>query len=104
MPGFPGPSARERSLRRTAIQLAVVFLLVTGASARAQQDPFARGFDAVPLKATPAQKSGGIDVEGASPEYTDSFRAALLFDYTHGVLALRLGDEKLGNPLPYRLD
>ncbi|WP_434382244.1 OmpA family protein [Melittangium boletus] len=103
MPGFPGPFARERSLRRTVIRLAVVFLVLVGVSARAQQDPFARGFDAVPLKATPAHKSG-IALEGASPEYADSLRGALLFDYNHGVLALRLGDEKLGNLLPYRLD
>jgi OmpA-OmpF porin, OOP family len=90
-------------LRRTAIRFAVVFLLVTSALAHAQLDPFARGFDAVPLKATPAQKSG-IALEGASAEHVGSLQGALLFDYTHGLLALRLGEEKLGNLLPYRLD
>nr|WP_245591676.1 OmpA family protein [Cystobacter fuscus] len=89
-------------MRSTAIRLAVMILLVAGVPARAE-DPFVRGFDAVPLKATPAQNSG-IALEGATPETAQSYRAALLFDYTHGVLALKLGEEKLGNLLPYRLD
>ncbi|QRK13840.1 OmpA family protein [Archangium violaceum] len=78
-------------------------LLLAGAAASAQPDAFTRGFDAVPLKATPAQKSG-IALEGASPEPAGSFRGALLFDYNHGILALKLGDEKLGDLIPYRLD
>jgi outer membrane protein OmpA-like peptidoglycan-associated protein len=81
----------------------VVCLLMAGVAARADHDPFARGFDAVPLKATPAQNSG-IALEGASPEPARSFRAALLFDYNRGLLGLKLGDEKLGDLLPYRLD
>jgi outer membrane protein OmpA-like peptidoglycan-associated protein len=81
----------------------VVSLLVAGVTARADHDPFARGFDAVPLKATPAQKSG-IALEGAIAEPARSFRAALLFDYNRGILGLKLGNEKLGDLLPYRLD
>lgn len=78
-------------------------LLLAGAAASAQPDPFTRGFNAVPLEATPAQKSG-IALEGASAEPAGSFRGALLFDYNQGILALKLGDEKQGNLLPYRLD
>ncbi|HEX8820572.1 MAG TPA: OmpA family protein [Archangium sp.] len=99
---FPGLSW-ERSLRSAATRLAVVSLLLAGAVAWADPEPFTRGFDAVPLKATPAQKSG-IALEGATPEPVRSFRAALLFDYNRGILALKLGDEKLGDLLPYRLD
>jgi outer membrane protein OmpA-like peptidoglycan-associated protein len=81
----------------------VVCLLLVGATARADHEPFARGFDAVPLKATPAQRSG-IALEGAAADPAGSFRGALLFDYNRGILALKLGDEKLGDLLPYRLD
>ncbi|HYO56911.1 OmpA family protein [Archangium sp.] len=90
-------------MRSAATRLAVVCLLLAGVAARADPDPFVRGFDAVPLKATPAQKSG-IALEGAAAEPVGSFRAALLFDYNRGILALKLGDEKLGDLLPYRLD
>ncbi|MFE8601144.1 OmpA family protein [Archangium violaceum] len=102
-----GPNFRaspwERSLRSAATRLAVVCLLLAGIAARADHDPFARGFDAVPLKATPAQRSG-IALEGAKAEPAGSFRGALLLDYNRGILALKLGDEKLGDLLPYRLD
>ncbi|HLM47091.1 MAG TPA: OmpA family protein, partial [Myxococcaceae bacterium] len=46
----------------------------------------------------------GIALEGAKAEPAGSFRGALLFDYNRGILALKLGDEKLGDLLPYRLD
>jgi outer membrane protein OmpA-like peptidoglycan-associated protein len=81
----------------------VVCLLLAGAAAWADPEPFTRGFDTVPLKATPAQKSG-IALEGAVAEPARSFRGALLFDYNRGILALKLGDEKLGDLIPYRLD
>jgi outer membrane protein OmpA-like peptidoglycan-associated protein len=81
----------------------VVCLLLASVAAGADHDAFTRGFDAVPQKATPAQKSG-IALEGAAAEPSGSFRAALLFDYNRGILALKLGDEKLGDLLPYRLD
>ncbi|WP_043390254.1 OmpA family protein [Archangium violaceum] len=90
-------------MRSAATRLAVVCLLLAGIAARADHDPFARGFDAVPLKATPAQRSG-IALEGAKAEPAGSFRGALLLDYNRGILALKLGDEKLGDLLPYRLD
>lgn len=35
---------------------------------------------------------------------TKSLRAAFLFDFNVGILALKLGDEKLGDLIPYRLD
>ncbi|MFY0570134.1 OmpA family protein [Archangium lansingense] len=90
-------------MRSAATRLAVVCLLLAGVAAQADHDPFARGFDAVPLKATPAQKSG-IALDGATAEPAGSFRGALLFDYNRGILALKLGDEKLGDLIPYRLD
>ncbi|MGZ3460566.1 MAG: OmpA family protein, partial [Archangium sp.] len=76
---------------------------MAGGAAWADPDPFARGLDAVPLKPTAAQKSG-IALEGAVAEPAQSFRAALLFDYNRGILALKLGEQKLGDLLPYRLD
>jgi OmpA-OmpF porin, OOP family len=101
---YPRTFPWERSLRSPALRLAVMCLWMVGSAAWAQPvDPFTRGFDAVPLKATPAQQSG-IALEGARAEPAGSLRAALLLDYNHGLLALKLGDEKLGDLLPYRLD
>ncbi|MBJ6764829.1 OmpA family protein [Myxococcaceae bacterium JPH2] len=72
-------------------------------AAHAEQNPFSRGFDAVPVKPTAAQLSG-IALEGTRTQPTGSFRGALLLDFNWRILSLKLGDEKLGNLLPYRLD
>jgi OOP family OmpA-OmpF porin len=91
-------------LRGSALRLATLGLLLATAAARADHDPFSRGFDAVPVKPTAAQHSG-IALEGAaSGEPVGSFRGALLFDFNWRILALKLGDEKVGDLLPYRLD
>ncbi|MCP3138372.1 OmpA family protein [Pyxidicoccus xibeiensis] len=93
-----------RPLRGAAIRLATLAVLLVTVAARADHDPFSRGFDAVPVKATAAQHSG-IALEGtASGQPVGSFRGALLFDFNWRILALKLGDEKLGDLLPYRLD
>jgi len=92
------------TLSGSAIRLATLGLLLATVTARAEHDPFSRGFDAVPVKPTAAQHSG-IGLEGtASGEPAGSFRGALLFDFNWRILALKLGDEKVGNLLPYRLD
>ncbi|MBN1210040.1 MAG: OmpA family protein [Myxococcaceae bacterium] len=96
------PHLRE-SLRRVAIRLAIVCTLISSLAARADPDPFARSFDAVPVKATPAQDSG-IALEGARPAPVGNSRAALLLDLNLSILSLRLGEEKLGDLIPYRLD
>ncbi|NRD47175.1 OmpA family protein [Corallococcus exiguus] len=93
----------SRSACGAALRLAVLGLLLNTAAAHAQPDPFSRGFDAVPVKPTAAQSSG-IGLEGATVEPVGSYRGALLFDFNWRILALKLGDEKLGNLLPYRLD
>ena len=51
-------------LRKAAIRLAFLLLCVAHLTARADDNPFARGFDAVPVKPTAAQDSG-IALEGA---------------------------------------
>jgi outer membrane protein OmpA-like peptidoglycan-associated protein len=84
-------------------RLAIVCLLLAGAMARAQQEPFLRGFDAVPLKPTAALESG-IALEGAQASPVGSFRAALLLDSSLGILALQRGEEKLGDLIPHRVD
>ncbi|HZH02832.1 MAG TPA: OmpA family protein, partial [Myxococcaceae bacterium] len=78
-------------------------LLLASSVAFAQTDPFARNFDTVPNKATPGQNSG-IALEGTQPNLAGSFRAAFLLDLNVNTLALTLGDEKLANLLPLRLD
>jgi OmpA-OmpF porin, OOP family len=71
--------------------------------AAAPSPAFRRGFDAVPQKLTPAQDSG-LSLEGARALDQGSYLGSLLLDYNHGILALKLGDEKLGDLIPYRLD
>ncbi|WP_342380301.1 OmpA family protein [Myxococcus stipitatus] len=99
-----GHLPRWRPLSGSIIRLVVLGLMMASAAASAEPDPFSRGFDAVPVKPTPAQNSG-IALEGTSSgEPVGSFRGALLFDFNWRILALKLGDEKLGDLLPYRLD
>jgi outer membrane protein OmpA-like peptidoglycan-associated protein len=81
----------------------LVCVLAVGMAARADHDPFSRSFDAVPVKATAAQDSG-IALEGARAAPVGSVRASLLMDLNLGILGLKLGKERLGNLLPYRLD
>ena len=90
-------------LRKAAIRLAFLLLCVGHLTARADDNPFARSFDTVPVKPTAAQDSG-IALEGARSTPAGSIRGALLVDLNLGILALKLGKEKLGNLIPYRLD
>jgi OOP family OmpA-OmpF porin len=96
------PSTRGL-LRHAAIRLVLVCALAGSVTARADHDPFERSFDAVPVKATTAQDSG-IALEGARPAPVGSKRAALLLDLNLSILSLKLGEERLGDLIPYRLD
>jgi len=90
-------------LPRAVLRLVLVCVLAVGATARADHDPFSRSFDAVPVKATAAQDSG-IALEGARAAPVGSVRASLLLDLNLSLLSLKLGEERLGDLLPYRLD
>lgn len=48
--------------------------------------------------------NSGIALEGAAMWEPKSFHFAALLDFNVGVLALKLGDEKLGNLIPFRTD
>lgn len=72
-------------------------------TALAQPGPFTRGFDAVPVKPT-MSGSSGIAQDSAKMLAPKSIHAAFLFDLNVGILALRLGDEKLGDLIPFRMD
>lgn len=84
-------------------QLLAIALIACGPVAVAQGDPFRRSFDAVPIKLTPGMNSG-LSLDGARLLAKDSFLAQLAFDLNFGILALRLGNEKLGDLLPFRAD
>ncbi|MCU0699496.1 MAG: OmpA family protein [Myxococcaceae bacterium] len=66
-------------------------------------DPFARGFDAVPLKLTPLANSG-LQLEGAETRTRRSWQLYSLLDLNFGVMALKLGDQRLGDLIPFRAD
>jgi OOP family OmpA-OmpF porin len=65
--------------------------------------PYVRGFDAVPQKATPLTDSA-ITVEGALGRAPGSWHGVLLFDWNVQPLAYKVGDEKHGNFIPWRID
>lgn len=90
-------------MRSAALPLVLWSLLLVSGAARADHDPFSRGIDTVPVKPTTARESG-IALEGAQTSPAGSYHGSLLLDLNVGVLGLKLGDEKLGNLLPYRLD
>jgi len=66
-------------------------------------EPFARGFDAVPLKLTTTANSG-LQLDGAELQPKRSWQLQALLDLNFGVMALKLGDQRLGDLLPFRTD
>jgi len=73
------------------------------ATAFADHDPFLRAFDAVAIKHGTGMDSG-LSLDGARLLPAGSFEAKLLFDLNVGLMALKLGDEKLGDLIPARFD
>ncbi|ADO73931.1 OmpA family protein [Stigmatella aurantiaca] len=103
MRGLLPEPARRPFLRGVAIPLALLCFFAGGMAAWADHDPFARSFDIVPVKLV-ADPSGGIALEGTRSLPPGSLHAAIALDFNLNILSLKLGDEKLGNLLPYRLD
>ncbi len=72
-------------------------------TASAAEDPFARGIDVVPIKLTPSAGSS-LTLEGADLPAVGSFRLTPVLDFNLGILSLKLGDERLGDLIPFRTD
>lgn len=89
-------------LSSKAVTVSLSFLL-TAQLAVAAVGPDTRSFDAVPNKATPAADSG-IVLESAEVPLRRSLHGAFLLDFNFGILALKLGEDKLGNLIPARID
>ncbi|MEW6434139.1 MAG: OmpA family protein [Myxococcota bacterium] len=79
--------------------------LVVSLAARAQDaaDPFARGIDVVPNKATPLLNSG-ITLDGAEQLHRGSWGVQALLDLNWGLLSLKSGDAYLGQLIPFRMN
>lgn len=77
--------------------------VVLSGEGRAQSEPFARGIDLVPLKLSPSLNSGLI-LDGAELESSNAFILQGLLDFNVGILSLRLGNERVGDLLPFRAD
>jgi len=80
---------------------AVVLLGATTALGQSNID--ARGIDLVPNKPSPFARSG-ITLDGASAAPVGTLRGDVLVDWNAQILSLSLGDQKLGNLIPYRVD
>ncbi len=84
-------------------RLALLAVLISSGLAGAQTNSSGRNFDLVPTKPTAAQESS-ITLESASSAATRSLALSLVFDWNVGILALALGDQKVGDVVPYRID
>lgn len=88
----------RRTIRAAALLLLPLFALPVRAD-----DPFARGID--PRGGDLAiTHDAFLTVEGARTAPARSFGLSLLADYHHGLMSLRLGDEKIDDLLAHRLD
>ncbi len=84
-------------------RLVTFIALLTALAAAAADDPFARGIDVVPVKLTPSASSG-LTLEGADLPVKGTFRLLPVLDFNAGILALKLGDQRLGDLIPFRAD
>jgi OOP family OmpA-OmpF porin len=71
--------------------------------AEAQTNFDTRGFELVPNQPSPFARSG-ITLDGALAAPTGTLRGEVLVDWNSQILSLNLGDQKLGNLVPYRVD
>ncbi|MFT3842086.1 MAG: OmpA family protein [Myxococcaceae bacterium] len=85
------------------MRLRAILPLVMLAGLAEAADPFARGFDAVPLKLTPAMNSLMI-MEGAELAPPKSWQLQASLDLNWGILGLKLGDQVKGDLIPFRSD
>ena len=88
-----------RTILATLPLLATAALPVRAAAA----DALARGIDPVGGKLA-IGSDAFLTVEGARTAPARSFGLSLFADYNHGLMALRLGDEKIDDLLAHRLD
>lgn len=86
-------------MRRLTLALPLLWSLAASAAG----DPFARGIDLVPVKVTPTMNSG-LTLDGAELREHRSWQLRALLDLNLGILALKLGDQRLGDLVPLRLD
>jgi OmpA-OmpF porin, OOP family len=84
-----------------AAALAVALFVAMPAWAQTNFDT--RGFELVPNQPSPFARSG-ITLDGALAAPVGTLRGEVLVDWNTQILNLSLGDEKLGNLVPYRVD
>jgi OmpA-OmpF porin, OOP family len=82
--------------------LASVLAFLSAPTALAQ-DAFSRGIDLVPFKVTPSINSG-LTLDGAEAKPAQTFLLTALADFNFGLLSLKLGNQRLGELIPFRVD
>jgi len=90
-------------VRRRTTAITLLALLAGSPTAAAAQDALARGIDPVGGRLSPTSDSF-LTVEGSHTAPARSFGLSLFADYNHGLMSLRLGDEKVDDLLVHRLD
>ena len=81
---------------------ALLMLLSTSAFAQSS-GAFSRGIDLVPIKLTPGLESG-LTLDSAELTAKGSWQLQAMLDFNIGILALKLGDTRLGDLMPLRSD
>jgi outer membrane protein OmpA-like peptidoglycan-associated protein len=76
-------------------------LCLTAAAATAADDAFVRGIDLVPITLTPTMNSG-LTLDSAETRPVGSWQVGALVDFNFGLLTLKLGDQRLGDLVPFR--
>jgi OmpA-OmpF porin, OOP family len=71
--------------------------------AHAQSEPFARGIDPVHNRLSPSMNSY-LTLSSAELAVARSYQLDLWLDYSRGLMAFQIGDEKVGNLIHDRLD
>jgi OOP family OmpA-OmpF porin len=85
------------------VRASPLILVLFAGAALAQTGPFERDIDLLPTKASPALDRG-IALDGTHMLPKGAWAAGFMLDFADGLMSLKLGDDKLGNLVPYRLD
>ncbi|MFN0061184.1 MAG: OmpA family protein [Myxococcaceae bacterium] len=89
--------------RWTGAFLVAMVLAASPAALAQEPDPFSRGIDILPFKPTPTE-NGVISLEGAALPVAGHVQAGLLLDFGVGLLPLYLGNQRVGELMPLRID
>lgn len=97
---FPPPIVGGRT---PTVRLPALLMLLSTSAFAQSSGAFSRGIDLVPIKLTPGLESG-LTLDSAELAAVGSWQLQAMLDFNIGILALKLGDQRLGDLMPFRSD